>query len=668
MMGRPAAALAGAALIAATGAAAEEIAPYRLTGVDGYASLEYASDEQRVDQPGASRSRQAQSGWRSELFAMTHSYVYHPNLMTLDLGGGPILHGESFVGDSGTAQARGLLYNFTARANLLRDKPYSGDLFFSHLNPTVSVGPGQVLTQENVRYGFDFSLRAPVISVPLQLGFLHSQTQARGADRSVDDRTDQVNFTATRSYDAAGSTQLRYQSSRQASRSGSLDLPLQTSDSSSQGLSVDTRLQLGDNRQYDLTNLFSVDSQRYSMQNGSIPALSNLRFMLDGRARQSDALQSFATYSYGHSRQGVLDVVSQAGSTGIAYWLGKQLQASAGLRADDNRTQGQFRTQSQGVDGSLRYEAPLAVGTGQASYGVRLDRHDQVAAMPRSSVIGEFQTLAGTAYVALAHPYVVAGSINVYNASRSQLFVEGADYTLLVVGTETRVQRLIGGRILDGEQVLVDYAYDTGGSYSYRQLDQTVNLGWNLSRFVSAYYRRLESTPRLTSGLPAFPLNEMRSNVFGLRADMPWNSGIATTLGGALEREERRETISPFRRYSAEAYAQSDEPLLDLGFFRLSGRRVRVDYDIPLQNSNLRAGELRYWSRQRFGIDVNAALAAERDDAGVLPRQRRDFSLGARWQQRRLTVSATLQRTWESQGGIDRNRTAVQFLARRELW
>jgi hypothetical protein len=669
MIGRRSAPLAGiVALLATFPAAAEEIAPFKFTGMEGYATLDYASDEQTIEQPGTARSRQAQSGWRSELFAMTHNYVYHPNLMTLDIGGGPILHGEDFVGDSGTTQARGMLYNFTARANFLRDKPYTGDVFFSHLNPTVTVGPGQVLTQENVRYGFDFSLLAPVTTVPLQLGFVRSQMQGRGADRSIDDRTDQFNLVATRSFDALGSTQLRYQSSRQASKSGSLDLPLQTSDSASRGLSVDTRLQFGDRRQYDLTNLISMNSQRYSIASGAVPALNDLRIMLDARARHSDAFHTFGFYNYGHSSQGMLDTVTQAGSAGLSYWPAKNIEAGLGVHADDSTTRQQFQTRSQGIDGSLRFDHELPLGSAQANYGLRLDRHEQIASSPQTSVIGEFQALSGTTYVTLGRPYIALGSIAVFNASRSQAFVQGIDYALLVVGTETRIQRLIGGRILDGEQVLVDYTYDTGGTYSYRQLDQTLNLGWNISRNAGLFFRRLQSTPRLTSGLPSFPLNEVRSDVYGARADLPWNPGIALTLGGNIERENRQETISPYRRLSIDAYAQSDEPLFDLGFLRLSMRRSRIDYDNALQNSNLRGSEARYWTRQWFGVDFNAALAVERDDAGMLPRQRRDLSAGARWQQRKLTLSATFQHTRESQGGLDRGRTALQFQARRDLW
>ena len=655
-----------ALLLAAGHAGAEEIEPYKLTGIDGYATMQYVSDEQTVDQPGATRSRQAQSGWRTEIFGMTHSYIYHPNLLTLDIGGGPILHSESFTGDTGDAQARGVLYNLSVRANFLRDKPYTGTVYFSHLNPTVSVAPGQVMTQENTRYGFDFSLLAPATPVPLQVGFVRTQTQGRGADRQTDDRSDQLNLTATRSFDALGYTQVQYQTGRQTSRSGSLDLPLQSSTASNQALNLDTRLQFGDNRQYDLTNVISFNQQKYALDTGSVPALNDVRFMLDGRARHSEQLHTYGYYSYGHSSQGTLDTVSQTASAGLNYWPGKNIEASLGAHGDSSRTQ-QFNAQTQGLDGSIRVEQELPVGTAQASYGARYDHHEQVTANPQTPVIGESVTLTGTSYATLGHAHVVAGSPVVTNAGRTQTYVSGIDYTLLVVGTETRIQRLIGGSILDGEQVLVDYSYDTGGTYAYNQLDQTLNLNWNLSRYISAYFRRLTSAPRMVSGTSTFPLNEITSSTWGARADLPYNIGIAMTFGGGIEREDRRETISPYRRTSGDLYMQTDEPVFDLGFLRASTRRARIDYDIAIQNSDLRSYELRFWSRQWFGIDLTAALNAERDDAGLLPRQRHDAMIGATWQQRKFSLSGNLTRTHESQGGIDRDRTTFQILVRREL-
>lgn len=656
------------ALLASAASRGEDIAPFRLTGIDGYADLRYVQDVQLTDQPGGAspKLRQAQSGWRSEVFVMSHSYVYHPNFLTLDIGGGPILHTESFAVDDSETKSRGALYDFTARASFLRDKPYRGALFYDHLNPTVSVAPGQVLTQQNERYGFDFSWLAPATPVPVQLGFTRSHNQGRGSERVVDDRSDQFNLTASRAYGALGSTQVQYQSSQQASTSGSQNLAIQATTASNQALNVDTRLQFGPDRQYDLTNLININSQKYAIAGGSLPDLRDARFLLDLRARNSDQLRSYGYFNFGHSAQGELVSTSRSGTAGLTYTPNKQLETGFSLRADDTETR-QFATRDRGLDGSVRYEQPLPLGTLQASYGLRYDQRSQQALAGPAGVIGERLTLSGTGYVTIGHTHVLAGSIVVSNATRSQTFVEGIDYLLTVVGFETRIQRLIGGRILDGDQVLLDYSYDVGGSYAYDQLDQTMNLDWAVSRYLNVYYRYFDSAPRLASGTPSFPLNDIHDSTYGIRVDMPLKLGIDVTAGGSLEREDRRETVAPYRRTAADAYLQTDEPVFGIGNFRLSGRRLRIDYGIPAQNVDLVGYDLRFWTRQYFGVEFAAATGFERDSGGLLPRERQDSSLSAQWRERKFTLTTSLVHSRETQGGIGRSRTLFQFMARRDF-
>lgn len=646
---------------------AADIEPYKLTGVDGHVLLQYVQDEQTTVQSGvASRSRQAQSGIRSEVFVMTHSYIYHPNLMTLDLGGGPVLHNENIAGDSGSNSARGALYNLTARATVLKDKPYTGSLFYSHLNPVVSVAPGQVLTQENTRYGFDFSLLTAASPLPVQGGYVRSNSSGRGAERRIDDQSDQLNLSASKSYGAIGSTQVQYQASSQNSQSGSPNLPVQSSVTNNQAITADTRLQFGSERQYDVGNLISITSQDYAFGTGTIAPLRDGRFALDVRARHSRQLHSHGNYSYSQSTQGELGSAVQAASAGLSYWPLTGLEASFGVRGENNQTK-QFTVQAHGLDGTLRYEHALPPGVGQVGYGARYDSRTQQAQSQQTTVLGERLALSSAGTIGLSRNHVVTGSPVVSNAGRTQVFVAGIDYRITVVGSETRLQRLVGGSILEGEQVLVDYAYDVGGSYAYSQLDQTLSLNWNYRNAINAYLRFLVSAPRLDSGAPSFPLNEVNSAIYGVHADLPVNAGLPMTIGGGVEFENRRETLAPYRRLLGDLYIQTDEPIFGFGNLRASLRRSRIEYAVAAQDSDLRGYELRYWSRHWFGIDLTASLGAEREAAGLMPRQRNDGSIGLQWQERKFSLSSSLVQVRETQAGVERRRTSFQFLAKRDF-
>jgi hypothetical protein len=652
--------------------AAQEIAPFRLTGVEGYNTVRYMRDEFVTEQPGSgltpgARSRQAQSDWREELFVMTHSYAYHPNLLSLDIGGGPILQRGSFVSDSGETQSSGALYNFTGRAMFLRDKPYQGAVFYEHLNPTLNVAPGQVITQENTRYGADFSLLAPVTPVPLYMEATRSHFQARGIDRIIDDQIDRFNLRASRSFGALGSTQLQYQTTQQASMSGSPNLAIQSSNSSNQGLSVDSRFQFGAARQYDLTNLITFNTQAYTLQGQNpIPERRDDRMFFDLRGRHSKELQSFGFYNYSSSNQGELRSIVHSAAAGLNYTPRPEFTAGFGMHGDDNQAT-QMTTTTRGVDGSLRYQRALPLGVAQLSYGLRYDQREQRATAAQTSVIGEPITLVGTSLVALARQHVSAGSVAVNNLTRTQTFVEGSDYALTLVGAETRLQRLIGGAILDGQTLLVDYSYDVGGSFSYSQADQTLNLNWGLLNYVNTYFRYLDSEPRLSSGTPAYPLNTVHSSLVGARVDVPLRLRLEMTLGGSVERENRRETISPHRREAEELHAQTEDPFFGAGNIRISMRRTRVDYENAAQNVRLQGYDLRYWARFWLGVDLSATASSENDTGGVTPRRRLATAVKAQWHYRKLSLSFDLARTLETQGDFRRSRALVQFLARRDF-
>ncbi len=648
---------------------AQEIAPFRLTSVEGYVSTRSLADKVETSQlsaTGRENSYQGQSNLRTEVFLMTHSYVYHPKFLSLDVGGGPLLDRQHYESDAGSIASAKTLYNFTGRATFLRDKALSGALFYDHLNPTVTLAPGLIMQQENTRYGFEAMASGALSPLPLRLAYLHQATSGRGADRSIDESSDQFTLAGSRSHGALGTTQFQYQLVQQESRSGSPALALQRTTSNSQGINIDTRLQFGSDRQYDLNNIISLNSRRYAFAQSSLLEQRDQNFMLEGRARHSSQFSTFAVYNHNANSQGGLDASAQSLAAGLNYLPLPELGISLNSRGEETENQ-IFSTRYRGLDGTLRYEYALPLGVLQASVSGQYFTREQQSVTPQAPVLGEHVLLEGLAYKTLAQRHVAVASLVVSNLARTQSYVEGIDYSLLQIGAETRIQRLPGGSILDGEEVLLDYSYDTGGSFAYAQFDRTYNLNWSVARYFNAYLRRFDATPVLTFGTSSFPLNTVHSQVVGARADIPFNAGIAFSIGGAYEQEDRRETISPYRRSAEDFYLQTDEPLFGLGNFRLARRRTTVDYDLTGQRLNLTGYDLRYWSRHWFGLEMSATSSIERDSALGVPLRRRSDALNAQWRERKLTVTASLVHTNETRGTYERQHTLLQMTARRDF-
>lgn len=660
--------IAAALLVIGGHAPAQEIALFNLTGVEGYASMRYSDDRtssRQGGQNGEGRSAQGHSDWRNEIFLMTHSYVYHPNFLTLDIGGGPILQMGELLMDGSNTRSRGTLYNLVGRGTFLRGKPVSGSLFYEHLNPVLTITPGQILNQETTRYGMELTASAAVIPTPLRFEITRSEASGSSDQRIMNDRQDHLNLRLTRSFGSQGATQVQYQASRQESLSGSVNLPIHSASSASQGLDIDTRLQFGADGKHELVNLLSMNTRRYVVGAEAMPAQADLNLLLDVRLKNSEELTSFGTYHYSYNDNGQRTAVTHAASSGLTWTPSTDWELGFGGRADDSRS-GQFSLQTVGLNGMARYRAPLPVGELQASYGVRYDQRSQQAQGQESKVVGERIGLAGTTVSNLAMPNVVPGSLVVSNLARSQVYVENIDYTVSTVGQKTRVQRLVGGNILDGEDVLVDYAYSLGGTFAYGQTDQTLNINWALTRQINVYVREYQASAELLSGTPTFPLNNVRSHLYGMRADFPLQAGIAFALGGSMERERIAETISPLRRETDEIYLQTEEPIFDVGNFGVSLRRMALDYEHSTQDMNLRGYGLRFTTR-RFGADLTAVRNHECDNGGTVARCRWNDAINAQWRERKLTMTARLARGRETQGAFERSHTLFQFTLRRDL-
>lgn len=650
---------------------AEDFAPFRVTGVTGYITSGYQSDEFITRQPGFGglqppAEKLLQTDLRMEAFLMTQSYIYHPKFLSLDVGGGPVFLAARAEGDGMVNRSRETLYNFTARASFLADKPVRGGLFYEHLNPTIAVSPGETFNQQAEKYGLTFSLLAPVSPLPTTVEATRSHTTGNSASRTMDERIDQLNLKVERAVSNLGITHFGYANQDQTSASGSVNLPLQSSRLRSQSFNADTRLQFGKDRQYELYNNILYTRNKYTLEQGTSPELEEFRFMLNYAGWHSQAWQSFAGYQFSDNRQGDRSTLVNTANVSATWSPVRAYSISAGLRGNDTRAS-QFATRAWSVDGSARYDQPLPLGSLQASYSVRFDQRDQTAGAARPTVVGERITLSGTVPVSLGQARVAGASVVVQNLTRTQTYGEGTDYLLTVVGETTRIQAVLSGLILDGETVLIDYAFNVGGTYASTQLDQGVNLNWAVGRSLSVYARYNDSAPRVTSGIPTSTLNSIRSTLLGLRADVALGPADEYLAGGFIERENRRETIAPFVRTAGEAYLQGDVPFATGVSFRAGARRTRVDAENLFQGVDLVGYDLLLGLRVGRGLRLSATSVYERDSGGVEPRTRRATTLKGLWRFRQLTFSMDVSQTRETQGAYTRERTLGHINLRRDL-
>ena len=647
--------------------AAQPIAPYKLTGVDGYALVRYLSDESASGATGGiTANRWRQTTLTEELFVLTHNYIYHPTLLTLDVGGGPIIDRVTNDINDVKSNDRRQTFNFVAAASILREKPYNGDLFYSRRTDTQNLGSSLQIPTETERYGATLRLLSPVTPVPTELNVTRTTNQGKNTELITDDQTDQLTLRMSITLGKEASSRLNFVATRQNTASGSTQLPITASRSEDNRLTLDTTLKLGDRNQYDLTN--TINLSKNTQTTGQNPAIrsQDLNFGLDFRGWHSEELRSTARYNLIVAKQGDFDSTSHSAGAGITLMMTPDLRLGLGARGDITRSDA-IASNLYGLEGSAQYRQALWFGQATAGYNFAYNRRDQKAAQPQAQVLGESVRFTGVSVSLLRSP-VIAGSVVVSNPARTQTFVENTDYKLSLLGTRQQIE-LLSGSIKTNDVVLVDYLYDTGGSYATSQFDNSFNLGWAYRSYLSVFLRYTDSAVSLISGEPTVPINPSKSTIIGARTDLPMAFlDQAFQFSATVERENRREVLTPYKRTSFDANILTDVPLLRDSNLWLGTRRLQTDYDLnPEQAVRMVGYDVRLSVPLGWGVDLNAEATRSRDTGSSVLKENSFALVKLKWRKRKLQASFDIKRDRDTVGAFERSRTLAQFLLRRDF-
>lgn len=647
----------------------DEFAAFRITDLTGSVSLRYNEDSSSIGSPlNGTAGSQQESRVSAAASVSSRSYFYHPNFVTLDTMFGVTGQRSRFDWNAepqgSQTRAHHTLFDLSLRATFLADKPYTGSVYVEHLNPTVSIGPALVMLQQTTRLGAQASIRAPATPVPLSFEFDRTTATGRGGGRIVDDQTDRASLGADWQHGRMGNTQLRVDGMRTESSSGSAGLPISRAGIDTVAAGLDTRLQFGEGNRHRFSQLINASSQQYRLGADTPASRHEWRWYADLRSRHSPSFQTFTTGNAMRSDQGAVHTRTGTAAAGLTWLPIADLTTTLDGRTE-SAAYGDLVSSAIAAGASLVYQWQVSGGRAQVGYSARHEARAQESSSPATSVIGERHALTGTAPTALERQNVVPGSVRVFNESRTQTFVEGRDYELSLLGAQMRLLRIVTGDITDGQVVLTDYAFETGGTYATRQTDQAFDLSWAWGNRFSAYVRLIESAPRLSSGLPLLGLNPAHGRTYGVRADAP--IGVLGSAGGSVEHERRREAILPFTRSSMDLFVQREDALVGQGTVRIGVRRNRVDYDQSVQDLNLTGWDLRYRLLTAEGVDLQADWSTERDVGAPIQRTRRFGTVQARWRYRQLQMTGSLTHVQEVQDGLRSTRTVGQWLLLREF-
>lgn len=652
---------------------AAEVSAFRLTEFNGELALRYLYDEQSVSNSGVEVQNDIRPTFQQELKLSTSSYVYHPYLLNMDISGSLLLDQSRFESSSIESSTEQEFVNLNANFNFLEKKPFPITLYYNQQNPSVTTGIAGRFTQENIRYGIDASLMQPISPVLISIKAFHQTMSGDGFEQIVDDEEEQVLIRLYSSYASGAHMELTHQENQIVSSSGSPNLAIISRETSRSATNFDSRNVFGRSGGLQLTTSLSRNTQ------DQYPAKEETIFSPTLNWKHNTNFDSYYRLSLYDSTEEMLETDLKQLATGMAYHT-DLLNSGLSLLAEDNVTTN-VDSSLVGIKYNLTYKQPVSSGEIQFNFNSLLDYRDQTASVELAEVFDERQTLSALNQVALDREYIIINSITnpivVSNENRTQVYEEGVDYRLIPIGVETKniegvllevafeiqIQRLVGGSIVDGQTVVLDYSYQTGGTFAYDRVSNSVNLNWSILKSYDVYLRYQESNFNLQEGTPSIQLNSMTSYTYGVRGDKSLLNGIM--IGGEVYQEHRDEEVDPYNKQGIDAFIEM--PLPRLTNLRLTARIMKQNNENSPDDTDLKSMTVRVRSRPWLRGTVTWESRYENDVGGSIERLVRQHRLRLSWKIRQLSVGAAINYSKEQQDDIERERWEANFTASRSF-
>lgn len=655
-------------LLPAHPAHAQQIAPFKLTDFWAYLELKYRLDQINNMSTGVETDID-DDRQQVELGVSTTSYIFHPKLLQMRIAGSLLSDQQTILreltslpsGDVGLSRSRrrDLLLNLDASLRFLKDKPYPATLTYVRENPIVSTGVEGSFTQETERVGLDFELREVL---PFNLSFDASQHSSFGEslDRIIDNSTDRWSIGARKTFSPGNRMSLDYETSIQESRNGDPRRPIQETVRETERLWLTTSSRLGSDDQLRI-------DQTLRFNRRDEPDVTDIIFSPLVRWTHNPEWESIYRYDFNQSERPESDFRnrSEALSASIRYSPSRNFTGMMRAEYDRSEEVDRLSQDARGISGRANIKHDSAAGRLNLTLdlGYRLD--DRESQSPRVIVAEEPVALVGTAPVPLSRDFVVAETIVVNNLTGTQTYLEGVDYLVSVIGSTTRIERVISGSILDNETVLVDYQAETGGTFEYSQINQSLSADFRFARFHNIFFRYFNSRQNLQSGTPTLPFNSVEAFEIGLREEIPLRSrGIQ--ISGEARYRRQEEDINPYDQASVSLSIQA--PLSAKMKLAASVSRSVGDNFLSDEDSDLTAFNANVTWQALKSLTIRADGNYDKDTGGTVLRSNTLWRVSAQWRYRKISLNTDTRYKRQRQGGLDNDHFEFWVQIRRDMF
>ncbi len=436
--------------------------------------------------------------------------IYHPNLVYLDMTGTFGLFQDQLDNNGESDNENGTLYEWDLNATLLRKEDIVPTLYSRRTRQVVSRTFGANFEETITQTGVILDIRSK--AVPTRIEAYHSdQDQTSPGDQTGDFHLSQDAVVWHSEYrpDTHQVLTWDYTYNNVSQSTGDIHSNFQTSDAT-----LSHSIDFGPK---DKNNLSST--LHYFNQTGDF-AIQQFHWDELLRLRHTDNFETHYEYTLDQQNSSNVDQTTQRATAGFTHQLYQSLVTNFTLGVEDEQLSGGEDSFQYFANLEFDYQKKVPLGRFTAGLALGWNQEDNSARKTQTQVIDQPRTFGDVQPIVIVAPGIQANSIVVTDPSGLLIYLPGVDYTVTPIPGAVQLDRVIGGRINPGQQVLIDYTLAAQPSNvtttSYFSLGGRYDIQRGPLRGLGIYARYTRQNQDISSDNPlAFVPNSYTDTLVG---------------------------------------------------------------------------------------------------------------------------------------------------------
>lgn len=459
------------------------------------------------------------------------SYIWLPDLVMLDLNGefNPETRNEKYLIIPNRSEVR-TLSKIGIRSTLLNNKPITLIPFYDYNRSYFNRENLTNVLSKAQRWGGNVLIKNKI--VPIYLNYNNLKWRQEETETGRIYTNDRITFEgrATKSFGSRDKNELIYGYDDFQYTYANRD----TTWNKINRVNLNNQIYLDSAKNYNFNSRISFWDQAGTNYFQRFDMNENILFNLPYNFRLS------TTYNHYRLKDRIQNLMQNRVRADLHHKLYQSLKTDVFFEFQNTR---QTLYDERNVRFGVGFDYAKEIPYGQLNLSYHYYRHhqeNQSEEAPRQ-ILNEPHILLDGSPELLDKPYVEITSIIVKDNSGTIIYQENFDYVLIEQNNFVEVQRILGGQIPNGAQILIDYVAIQPGSYSFDLNNHDFYIGFLLfDRLIEVYYHGRFQDYTNVKQTEFLTLNYFSQNIYGIRLE----KGFAR---GGIEYDQYLSSIIPYR-------------------------------------------------------------------------------------------------------------------------